>query len=59
MPFENYFVILFKSENSNEFIQKDKWYPYDHIQDVFLEIIWNYDGILDNFGIHTIIYNKN
>ena len=59
MPFENYFIILFKSENSDEFIQKDKWCPYDDMQDVILKIIGNYDEILDNYGIHTIIYNKN
>ena len=39
MPCENYFVVLFKSGYTDEFIQKDKWYLFDHLQKVIFEII--------------------
>ena len=59
MPFDNYFVILFKSENSDEFIQKGKWYLFDVMKDIIFEIIGIYDIIFDNFGISPIFFNKN
>ena len=34
MPYENHFVVLFKSEISDEFIHIDKWYLFDNLQDV-------------------------
>ena len=58
MPYENHFVVLFKSEYSDEFIQKDKWYLFDNLQDIIFEINGDKDKILSKFGIHAIIYKK-
>ena len=58
MPYENHFVVLFKSEYSDEFIQKDKWYLIDYLQDLIFEINGDKDKILSKFGIHAIIYKK-
>ena len=58
MPYENHFIILFKSEFKDDNLQSDKWYLYDDLEDIILEIIGNIDIILEAFGIHSIIYTK-
>ena len=58
MPYENHFIILFKSEFTDDNLQSDKWYLYDDLEDIILEIIGNIDIILEAFGIHSIIYTK-
>ena len=41
MPYENHFVVLFKSEISDEFIHFDKWYLFDDLQDIIFVFIGN------------------
>ena len=42
----------------DDFIQADKWYLFDDLQDVLFEINGNVDKILAEFSIHAIIYKK-
>ena len=58
MPCENHFIILFESDNTDDFIQAMKWYLFDNLQDVLFEILGNIDKILEEFSIHTIINKK-
>ena len=58
MPCENHFIILFESDNTDDFIQARKWYLFDNLQDVLFEIVGNMDKILEEFSIHAIIYKK-
>ena len=58
MPCENHFIILFKSECTDDFIEANKWYLFDNLQEVLFEIVGNVDKILAEFSIHAIIYKK-
>ena len=58
MPYENHFVILFKTEFTDEDIKKDHWYIFDDLQDLVFELIWDKEILLKEFGIHAVIYKK-
>ena len=58
MPYENNFVIIFQSQLSSENIKLDRWYLYDDLVDVVFESIGDISKVLDEFGIHVIIYKK-
>ncbi len=59
MHYQNHFVILFKSEISNEYILKDHWYIFDNLQDIIFELIGNKEILSKEFGIHALVYKKN
>ena len=35
-----------------------KWYLFDDFHDVIFEIIGDLDKVLNDFGIHAVIYKK-
>ena len=55
-PYENHFVIIFQSQLSSENIKLDGWYLYYELVDVVFENIGDKSKVLDEFGIHVIIY---
>ena len=59
MPFDNHFVVIFKSQLSFDMIKNEKWYLFDDFHDVIFEIIGDLDKVLNDFGIHAIVYKKN
>lgn len=59
MPFDNHFVVIFKSQLSVDMIKNEKWYLFDYFHDVIFEIIGDLDKVLKDFGIRAVIYKKN
>ena len=58
MPYENHFVILFKSEFSDEYVLKNHWYIFDNLQDIIFELIGDKEILLKEFWMHAIVYKK-
>ena len=59
MPYENHFVIIFRSQISDEIIKLDRWYLFDDLEYAIFEKIGVINKILDEFAINAIFYKKN
>lgn len=58
MPFDNHFVIIFKSQISVDIIKNGKWYLFDVFHGVVFEIIGDLDKVLNDFGFMLLFIKK-